>query len=310
MDAGLRADIEQTFCDRVRTHDAGDLVPGQVAIYRFPAASAVIAPEQIGFVVGELVAGGGDVDRIGKVGGDFDAADIGEFGHRFRRHVLPGLAAVARHMHQAVVGRGPDLVPPMGRFDDAGAGRVDLGAGAFAGDRPAGRPLPLARVQAQVGRDALPAHALVAAAEHAVAAGIDRPRIVRREDDREGPGEAVLQILRRDARGLLGPHVHELDLPRAMVIALKRAGAARARSDGADVDHIVVARIDGDEARLAGTGIGAVRQRDHTPFRRAGDGDRGIVLLRAVDAIGILVVDIDAIELRGLLVVDGRPRSP
>ena len=38
-----------------------------------------------------------------------------------------------------------------------------------------------------------------------------------------------------------------------------------------------------------------------------GHGNRGVVLLGGIDAIGILVVGVDAIELRGRLVVDRRP---
>ena len=94
-----------------------------------------------------------------------------------------------------------------------------------------------------------------------------------------------------------------------MVVALQRARAAGARAHGADIDDVVVPRVDGDEAALAGAGVGAVGQRDHAPFRRARDGDRGVVLLGAVDAVGILVVDVETIELRRLLVVDRRPRS-
>ena len=309
MDAGLGADIEQAAGHRIGAHDARDLVGRQVALDGFPAAPAVGAPEQVGLVVGQLVARGGDVDRIGVVRRELDAADIGQFRHALGRDVAPALAVVARDMDQAVVGRGPDLAAAMRRFDDAGAGRMDLGAGAFAGHRAAGMALPLALVQAEVGRDALPAHALVAAAEHAVAADIERARIVRREHDRKGPGEAVFQVLGRDTRRFLGPHIDQLDLARAVVVALQRARAAGARADGADIDDVVVARIDGDEAALAGARIGAVGQRDHAPFRSARHGDRGVVLLRAVDAVGILVVDVETIELRRLLIVDRRPRS-
>src|SRR5262249_19342897 len=150
-----------------------------------------------------------------------------------------------------------------------GAGRMDLGPRALPGDLAARGALARAVVEAQVGRDALPAHALVLGAEHAVAAGIERLRIVRREHDREGPGEAVLQVLGRDAGRLFRPDIHQLDLARAMVVALQRAGAAGRGADGADIDHVVVARIDGDEARFAGAGVGAVGQGDHAPFRGA-----------------------------------------
>src|SRR5262249_9313987 len=120
---------------------------------------------------------------------------------------------------------------------------------------------------------------------------------------------AVFQVPGRDAGRLLGPHVDQLQLARAVVVALQSARAAGRGADGADIDDVVVLRVHGDEARLAGAGIGAVGQGDDAPFRRRRHRDRGVVLLRAVDAVGVLVVDVDAVELRGLLVVDRRPRG-
>ena len=307
--ASLRADIEQPLGHGIGADDAGDLVLRQIAVDRLPALAAIAALEQVGLVVGKLVARRGNVDRLRVVRRQLDTADIGELGHALGRDVRPLLAVVARDMDQAVVGRGPDLALLVRRFDDAGAGRVDLGAGALARDVAAGVLLARAVVEAEIGRDLLPVHAFVAGAEHAIAADIDRAGIVRREHDGEGPGEAVLQVLGRDARRFLGPHVDELDLARAMVVALQRAGAARTRADGADIDDVVIARIDGNEARFAGAGIGAVGQRDDAPFRGARHRDRGVVLLGAVDPVGVLVVDIEAVELRGLLVVDRRPGS-
>src|SRR3546814_8217053 len=58
---------------------------------------------------------------------------------------------------------------------------------------------------------------------------------------------------------------------------------------------------------LAGAGVDRVGERDDAPFRRARHRDRGVVLLRRVDPVGILVVDVDAVELGGVLVVDRRP---
>src|SRR3546814_7191352 len=58
---------------------------------------------------------------------------------------------------------------------------------------------------------------------------------------------------------------------------------------------------------LAGAGVDRVGERDDAPFRRARHRDRGVVLLRRVDPVGILVVDVDAVELRCALVVYRRP---
>src|SRR3546814_7361643 len=57
----------------------------------------------------------------------------------------------------------------------------------------------------------------VAGAEHVVAAGVEGAAVMRREHDREGPGEAVFQVLRRDAGGFLRPDVDQLHLPGAVV---------------------------------------------------------------------------------------------
>ena len=236
-----------------------DLVRRQVAVDRLPGPAAVGAPEQVGLVVGELVARGGDIDRVGIVRRDLDAADIGQLRHALGRDVLPDLAVVARDMHQAVVGRGPDLALAVRRFDDAGAGRMDLGAGAFAGDRRRPmRPGACASLRLRSGEIALPAHALVAGAEHAVAADIERVGSCGENTIGKVQAKRYFRSSRRDAGRFLGPDVDQLDLARAVVVALQRAGAAGAGADGADIDDVVVARIDGDEAALAGAGIGAV----------------------------------------------------
>src|SRR5207245_4150758 len=102
-------------------------------------------------VVGELVARRRHVDGVRIVRRDLDAADIGELGQALGRDVLPFLATILGDMDQAIVGRGPDLARPVRRGGDTGAGGVDLGAGALAGDRAARGTLPPWIVQTQVG---------------------------------------------------------------------------------------------------------------------------------------------------------------
>ena len=177
-------------------------------------------------------------------------------------------------------------------------------------ERPARVPLARRVVQAQVRGDALPARALVAGAEHPVATGVQGLGVARGEDQRVGPGEAVLQLARGDAAGGLGPHVHQPDLPRAVVVALQRAGASGAGAHRAAVDDVGVGGVDGDEAALARARVGAVAQRDGAPLGGRGHADGGVVLLRAVHPVGVLVVHVQAVELRGQLVVDGRPGLP
>src|SRR3546814_13895571 len=90
-----------------------------------------------------------------------------------------------------------------------------------------------------------------------------------REHDREGSGEAVFQVLRRDAGGFLRPDVDQLHRPGAVVVALQRAGTARAGADCADIDEVGVLVVTGDEDALAGAGVDRGGERDEDPFRRS-----------------------------------------
>src|SRR5579863_3254074 len=107
---------------------------------------------------------------------------------------------------------------------------MDFGAGALGRDVTARGSLPLHVVEAQIGRYLLPAHTLVARAKYLVAGGIEHVAVIRREHDRESPGEAVPHVLGRDARRFFRPDVDELELLRAVVVALQRAGATGARA--------------------------------------------------------------------------------
>src|ERR1700756_186062 len=95
-----------------------------------------------------------------------------------------------------------------------------------------------------------------------------------------------------------------------MVVALQRPGAAGTGANRAAIDDVRIFGMHGDKAAFPGAGIGAVAEGDGAPDGGAGRRDRGVVLLRGVDAIGILVVGVDAIELRRWLVVDRRPGLP
>src|SRR6516165_2165354 len=171
-------------------------------------------------------------------------------------------------------------------------------------DIAARKPLPRNIVETEIRRNFFPAHALVAAAEHMVASRIQYPAVVRRKDDRERPGEAVSHVLGCDAERCLGPHIHQLDLPGVMVVALQGPSAARTGADRAAIDDVRIFWMHGDKAAFSGAGIGAVPEGDGTPGGSARYGNRGVVLLRGVDAIGMLVVGVDAIELCRRLVVD------
>ena len=203
---------------------------GRSPLIDFQLVPPSVRPEQVGLVVGELVARGGDIDRVGVVRRDLDAADIGQLRHARGRHVLPGLAVVARDMHQAVVGRGPDLALAMRRFDDAGAGRMDLGAGAFAGDRR--RPSAPWRervVEAEIGRDRAPSSCprrgcgTRGCRRHRACCGSCGENTIGKVQ-----AKRYFRSLRRDAGRFLGPHVDQLDL----AACDGRSAAARRRRRG------------------------------------------------------------------------------
>ena len=194
--AGFGADEQQAGAHRVGAQHARDFARGQVAVDGLPGLATVAGAKQKGPVVGQLVARGGQVHRVRIVRRDFDAAHVGQFGHRLGCNVNPALAVVARDMHQPVIGAGPDLARAVRRRRHAGAGGMHFGAGRVMRERAAGIALAAGIVQAQVGRNGGPARAFIARAKNAVAAGIQRLGVTRRKHQREGPGEAVLQVFR------------------------------------------------------------------------------------------------------------------
>ena len=92
-----------------------------------------------------------------------------------------------------------------------------------------------------------------------------------------------------------------------MVVALQRASAAGARAHGAAIDDVRVVGVHHDEAAFTRARVGAVAQSDGAPLGRTGHRNRGVVLLRAVHAVRVLVVNVEAIKLRRFLVVNARP---
>src|SRR5436190_1530158 len=90
--------------------------------------------------------------------------------------------------------------------------------------------------------------------------------------------------------GGVGPAGDETDLVGGAVVALKRVAAARRRANSADVHDIRVVRADGNVPALAGAGHEAILPEDAGVVGAIGDGNAGIVLLRAVDVVRIASV--------------------
>src|SRR5581483_1304270 len=88
----------------------------------------------------------------------------------------------------------------------------------------------------------------VPAAENLVATDVEDVRVVRRDDDRVGPGKAVSMFPRAVAAGRFRPGRDQPNLVDPPVVALQRVAAAGGRADGADVDDVGVVGADGDVA--------------------------------------------------------------
>jgi hypothetical protein len=139
----LRAHEEQPWSNGVGADDARDSRPraGRRGSTARTCRRRVVR-NRSGSVVGQLVARGAHVDRVGVVRRDLHAQPtVGQLGHaraaaavtlcqRWRRRC-------ARHVHQPVVGGGPDLASAVRRRRQAGAGGVHLRARGVVRERPA-----------------------------------------------------------------------------------------------------------------------------------------------------------------------------
>ncbi len=189
-------------------------------------------------------------------------------------------------MHEAVVAAGPEDAPLVGRLAEGVDGGVMFGAAGVKRDRTARRP-KFARIGArQVGADDGPRIALVHRAEDDVAAGVEHIRVVRREEDRVGPREAVARIAHAAPVQVFRPDVDQLNLAVAAVGALERTLPTGRGADGAHIDDVHVVGLDRNVAALAGAHHFAVGPGDGAGDGVAGHADAGVVLLRAVDAVG------------------------
>ena len=153
-----------------------------------------------------------------------------------RRHVGPRLATVACDVQQAVHRASPNQVLHQRRLGDRKEHRHVLNKQVVDHDT-AGRLLLSAVVRGKIGGDQRPALTTVRRLVHELRAHIHRVVIVRRDGDREGPLEAVFEILRRDAVSRFRPRLHRPRHLRLQVKALE-AGVVATTPDRALVDGV------------------------------------------------------------------------
>src|SRR5262249_7725119 len=137
--------------------------------------------------------------------------------------------------------------------------------------------------------------------EDHVACVVDDARVVTRDEDGLRPVEAVLQVRRLVAVRVVRPHADVLRLPGLRIVAGQDPDVL------AGVDGAAVGCRRGGAGRAAAYGF-PVGGGDRAFFAPAANGDRGVVLLRAVDHVGPLIVRGHVVELRGRLVVLPAPR--
>ena len=292
-EAHFRADEQQVAVDRIFLHDvriaaqalllAADLLPGLAEVAR-----AV----DVGIEVAERVAIERRVRGRAVVAARLDGADprILRQALHVADDVRPGLAAIARELHVAVVGAHPDHVAVLRRLADRVDRRVHLGRRVV--DRDAARffLLLLERVvRGEVGRDAVPVLALVARAEQELRADVDRALLVRAHFDRRVPVVAQLLL---EACGRLD----ESRQARATVDAAEEAALRFG------IDEVGVGRIGPHPEAVAEIQVVPARIRDAARKRRI-TGPRTVVLQAAVHLVRVLVVDAHVVELRNRQVV-------
>ena len=152
----------------------------------------------------------------------------------------------------------------------------------------------------EVRRDRGPALSSVRRLVHDVRSGVHDVRVVRRDDDRERPLEAILQVHRRVAHRIVRPRIHVHADPGPQIFPREQVAVAAGVHDV----RIVAAR--GDPTRLAAAGLEPLGYVEVSSARAA---ERGIILLRAADVIRKMVRRDDVVELRGREVLV-RPRLP
>ena len=130
---------------------------------------------------------------------------------------------------------------------------------------------------------------------------IENIGVVWRNQDWRGPLETVFDVRGAPAHGVFRVRSNFLGLLGALVEARDMAAIA------ARVNNIGIAGIDGDVAALAPAHGIPLRPVDHAGIAAAGNSHRGVVLLRAVDVVGITIVGSHVIKLRGGLIVLARP---
>src|SRR6185369_7827473 len=211
----------------------------------------------------------------------------------FRRHVRPFLAFVPRDIKGAIVRSRPDHNLLDWRFSDRIKRAVKLLACNVACDRFTTDALATIWMRGQIGRDAFPRHAFVSRTVNVLRAVVKHIWIVRRRGHRRYALHAIDEIARGISVKRLAANpvillLSGLEIHHA-VLSLARA-----------VNDVGIHRMRHDWASLTSWTSAPISCRER--FSLAGDDERRVILLCAVEFVRKLVVHPDAVDLRGGLV--------
>src|SRR5487761_1301907 len=112
----------------------------------------------------------------------------------WRIHRLPCLSAVRGDVKQTVVRAGPNHAAVNRRNRERRNRRVDFRSRLIEVDRTAARHLGARYVASQVRADALPGFAVIVTFQHILRADQKLLRVGRREKNRMGPAETILEL--------------------------------------------------------------------------------------------------------------------
>ena len=178
--------------------------------------------------------------------------------------------------------------------------RDPVQGGPHRGDRPARNLLHLVlAVAREIGADLGPRVPLVRRPEHFLGGRVEHAGVVGRQQDRQRVEKAVLDVLGHEGELVVGPDGNIHGLPRSVIDAIDAGAIGR-------IDDAAVG-LHGRLSALAARNHLVVHPRDGALAGPARRRDMRAVVLRRVQAIRHAVVDRQAEQARGRLVVLRRP---
>src|SRR6185437_2892178 len=294
----LGAEEEKPRIVRVLPYRKYVLVVRKPRSHRRPVLTVVRCLVYVWMKVIPHVARGSQVSRPGRRMRGLDGTDFGPLRQVRRCDGLPGFAAVATDVHQPVGRACPDLLLVEGRYRQSRHVGKDLRARLVEIDRAAARRLGRRVVACQIGADRVPAAPGVGALEDDLRGDEQLLRIVGREEDGMGPAEAVFLLSGGGAFQIVRPGTDVAVLPGREVVAQEDTEITAAIGD------VRVPRLRSDEGALAVGDPAPVAGGNHTLGGCARALEGALVLLRAVDMEGKLLIQRHVVELaRGLVVL-------